>query len=49
MTGKIALVTGAGGRLGTHVSKALLDGRVTVVGLSKDVTGATIPVYGRGL
>src|SRR6202163_3068367 len=34
MTGKIALVTGANGGLGTHVTKALLDAGFTVVGLS---------------
>jgi NAD(P)-dependent dehydrogenase (short-subunit alcohol dehydrogenase family) len=49
MTGKIALVTRADGGLGTHVAKALLDARATIVGLSKDVTRAAIPVYGRGL
>jgi NAD(P)-dependent dehydrogenase (short-subunit alcohol dehydrogenase family) len=34
MTGKIALVTGANGGLGTHVTKALLDTGLTVVGLA---------------
>src|SRR5712671_4357772 len=34
MTEKIALVTGANGGLGTHVTKALLDTGFTVVGLS---------------
>src|SRR5437588_8917540 len=34
MPGKIALVTGANGGLGTHVTKALLDAGFTVVGLS---------------
>ena len=34
MSGKIALVTGANGGLGTHVTKALLDAGFTVVGLS---------------
>jgi NAD(P)-dependent dehydrogenase (short-subunit alcohol dehydrogenase family) len=34
MTGKIALVTGANGGLGTHVTKALLDTGFTVVGLA---------------
>jgi NAD(P)-dependent dehydrogenase (short-subunit alcohol dehydrogenase family) len=34
MTKKIALVTGANGGLGTHVTKALLDAGFTVVGLS---------------
>jgi NAD(P)-dependent dehydrogenase (short-subunit alcohol dehydrogenase family) len=34
MTGKTALVTGANGGLGTHVTKALLDAGFTVVGLS---------------
>jgi NAD(P)-dependent dehydrogenase (short-subunit alcohol dehydrogenase family) len=34
MTGKIALVTGADGGLGNHVTNALLDAGFTVVGLS---------------
>lgn len=34
MTGKIALVTGANGGLGVHVTKALLDAGARVVGLS---------------
>jgi NAD(P)-dependent dehydrogenase (short-subunit alcohol dehydrogenase family) len=34
MTEKIALVTGANGGLGTHVTKALLDAGFTVVGLA---------------
>jgi len=34
MTGKIALITGANGGLGTHVTKALLDAGYTVVGLA---------------
>jgi len=34
MPGKITLVTGANGGLGTHVTKALLDAAFTVVGLS---------------
>jgi len=34
MTEKIALVTGANGGLGTHVTKAMLDAGFTVVGLS---------------
>lgn len=34
MLGKTALVTGANGGLGTHVTKALLDAGFTVVGLS---------------
>ena len=34
MTNKIALVTGANGGLGTHVTKGLLDAEFTVVGLS---------------
>jgi NAD(P)-dependent dehydrogenase (short-subunit alcohol dehydrogenase family) len=37
MTGKIALVTGANGGLGTHVTKALLDVGATVVGLSPHI------------
>src|SRR2546426_4684191 len=34
MTGNIALVTGANGGLGTHVTNALLDAGFTVVGLA---------------
>src|SRR5438445_13821530 len=34
MSEKIALVTGANGGLGTHVTKALLDAPFTVVGLA---------------
>jgi NAD(P)-dependent dehydrogenase (short-subunit alcohol dehydrogenase family) len=34
MTGKIALVTGANGGLGTHVTKALLDAGFDVAGLA---------------
>jgi len=34
MTGKIALVTGANGGLGTHVTKAFLDTGASVVGLA---------------
>ncbi|HWW15560.1 MAG TPA: SDR family NAD(P)-dependent oxidoreductase [Candidatus Dormibacteraeota bacterium] len=34
MTGKTALVTGANGGLGTHVTNALLDAGFTVVGLA---------------
>ena len=34
LTNKIALVTGANGGLGTHVTKALLDAGFTVVGLA---------------
>lgn len=34
MTGKVALVTGADGGLGTHVTKVLLDAGFTVVGSS---------------
>lgn len=37
MTGKIALVTGADGGLGTHVTNALLDAGSTVVGLSPKI------------
>lgn len=37
MTGKFALITGASGGLGTHVSKALLDAGATVVGLSPNI------------
>src|ERR1700730_10166114 len=37
MSGKIALVTGASGGLGTHVTKALLDAGGMVVGLSRNI------------
>jgi NAD(P)-dependent dehydrogenase (short-subunit alcohol dehydrogenase family) len=37
MLGKTALVTGASGGLGTHVTKALLDTGATVVGLSPNI------------
>lgn len=37
MTGKTALVTGANGGLGTHVTQALLDGGFTVVGLAPKI------------
>ena len=37
MTGKISLVTGANGGLGTHVTKALLDSGFTVVGLAPKI------------
>jgi NAD(P)-dependent dehydrogenase (short-subunit alcohol dehydrogenase family) len=37
MTGKVALVTGADGGLGTHVTKALLDAGFTVVGSSPKI------------
>jgi NAD(P)-dependent dehydrogenase (short-subunit alcohol dehydrogenase family) len=37
MKSKIALVTGANGGLGTHVTQALLDAGATVVGLSRKI------------
>ena len=37
MTEKIALVTGADGGLGVHVTKALLDAGVTVFGLARKI------------
>src|SRR5258707_14489711 len=37
MTGKIALITGASGGLGTHVTKAFLDEGATVIGLSPNI------------
>jgi NAD(P)-dependent dehydrogenase (short-subunit alcohol dehydrogenase family) len=37
MTGKLALVTGADGGLGTHVTKALLDAGFQAVGLSPKI------------
>jgi NAD(P)-dependent dehydrogenase (short-subunit alcohol dehydrogenase family) len=40
MTGKFALITGASGGLGTHVTKALLNAGATVVGLSPNIKQA---------
>jgi NAD(P)-dependent dehydrogenase (short-subunit alcohol dehydrogenase family) len=40
MQGKIALITGASGGLGTHVTKALLDVGATVIGLSPNIKQA---------
>jgi NAD(P)-dependent dehydrogenase (short-subunit alcohol dehydrogenase family) len=40
MTGKTALVTGANGGLGTHVTKALLDAGFVVVGLAPKIRQA---------
>ncbi len=40
MTGKTALITGANGGLGTHVTKALLDAGFTVVGLAPKIQQA---------
>ncbi len=37
MTERIALVTGANGGLGTHVTKALLDAGFAVVGLAPKI------------
>jgi NAD(P)-dependent dehydrogenase (short-subunit alcohol dehydrogenase family) len=37
MTGKIALVTGANGGLGVHVTQALLDAGATVIGLAPKI------------
>jgi len=37
MKGKIALVTGANGGLGSHVTKALLDAGAVVVGVSRKI------------
>jgi len=37
MTARVALVTGANGGLGTHVTKALLDAGFTVVGLAPKI------------
>lgn len=38
MPAKIALVTGANGGLGTHVTKALLDASYAVIGLAPSIT-----------
>jgi NAD(P)-dependent dehydrogenase (short-subunit alcohol dehydrogenase family) len=43
MTGKIALVTGANGGLGTHVTKALLDAGASVVGLAPHIQQSEVP------
>ena len=37
MNGKVSLVTGANGGLGTHVTKAFLDAGFTVVGLARRI------------
>lgn len=37
MTGKLALVTGANGGLGTHVTQGLLDAGFTVIGLAPKI------------
>jgi NAD(P)-dependent dehydrogenase (short-subunit alcohol dehydrogenase family) len=41
MNGKISLVTGADGGLGTHVTQALLDAGSTVVGLAPTIRQST--------
>jgi NAD(P)-dependent dehydrogenase (short-subunit alcohol dehydrogenase family) len=43
MTGKIALVTGANGGLGNHVTKALLDAGASVVGLAPRIQQSEFP------
>ena len=43
MKGKIAVVTGANGGLGTHVTKALLEDGATVVGVSRKIQQAEFP------
>ena len=37
MTGKVVLVTGANGGLGTSVTQAFLDAEATVVGTSRKI------------
>jgi NAD(P)-dependent dehydrogenase (short-subunit alcohol dehydrogenase family) len=43
MQGKVVLVTGANGGLGTSVTQAFLDAGATVVGTSRKIQGAEFP------
>jgi NAD(P)-dependent dehydrogenase (short-subunit alcohol dehydrogenase family) len=43
LTGKIALVTGAKGGLGTAVTRAFLDAGATVIGVSRSISAADFP------
>lgn len=43
MRGKIAVVTGANGGLGSHVTKALLDAGATVIGVSRKIEQSEFP------
>src|SRR5277367_4681125 len=46
LKGKIALVTGADGGLGTHVTRALLDEGATVIGVSRNAQpGSDTPSF----
>jgi NAD(P)-dependent dehydrogenase (short-subunit alcohol dehydrogenase family) len=45
LEGKIALVTGADGGLGTHVTRALLDSGATVIGVSRNSQSADTASY----